>query len=71
MRTKKRGLTLIEVVAVIALLLVLTAFLVPALSRMREASRRASCQNNMKQWGTVLGLYSAECRKGLVPTSRS
>jgi prepilin-type N-terminal cleavage/methylation domain-containing protein/prepilin-type processing-associated H-X9-DG protein len=54
----RTGFTLVELLVVIAIIGILIALLLPAVQAAREAARRSSCQNNLKQYGLALHNYN-------------
>ena len=67
---KNRAFTLIELLVVIAIIAMLTAILIPAVSKALESARRSSCANNLKALGNSFLLYASD-HKGDLPAGET
>jgi prepilin-type N-terminal cleavage/methylation domain-containing protein/prepilin-type processing-associated H-X9-DG protein len=63
-RKRNMGFTLIELLVVISIIALLAALLLPAITKAREAARRAQCQANLKNVGVGLFKYSSVSPSG-------
>ena len=69
MRKTKQGFTLVELLVVIAIIGILIGMLLPAVQQVREASRRISCANNLRQ--LALGILNYESAHMKMPAAYS
>jgi prepilin-type N-terminal cleavage/methylation domain-containing protein len=63
---KGKGFTLIELLVVISIVVLLVAILLPTVQLVRRHAKAAMCKANLKQWGTILAMYTEE-NKGRLP----
>jgi prepilin-type processing-associated H-X9-DG protein len=62
------GLTIVEIIAVVGIIAVLVAILVPALSAARGNAAWATSQSNLRQTWTLIQAYISDNRESLVPS---
>jgi|GEM_PF-2431995 len=60
MKAEGKRFTLIELLVVIAIITILASLLLPALSKSRERAYTAQCQGQLKQVGTLMGIYNSD-----------
>ena len=68
-RFDRRGLTLTEIMAVIGIIVVLLAILLPGLYTVRRSGEQAASQSNLRQIHVYMTGYSTDNREFIVPSS--
>ncbi len=59
-KQNKDSFTLVELIVTIAILAILVALLLPAISTARSAGQRAACTNNLRQLGLAFQMYAQD-----------
>ena len=71
MRRTQTGMTLVELLVVIAIIGMLMGILLPAVNAAREAGRRVTCQNHLRQQGIAIRSYAQQFSESLPPIWRT
>ena len=65
---RRAAFTLVELLAVIAIIVVLASLLLPGISGMMERGESVRCMNNLRQWASAVMLYGQD-REGRLPSA--
>ncbi|MBT6460324.1 MAG: DUF1559 domain-containing protein, partial [Planctomycetaceae bacterium] len=66
-RKNRLGFSVVELLITTAVIAILVGLMLPTIQRMREAGRRLSCQNNLKQIGIATAQFASAHRERLPP----
>jgi prepilin-type processing-associated H-X9-DG protein/prepilin-type N-terminal cleavage/methylation domain-containing protein len=66
-KTRNAGFTVVELIAVLAIIVILATFIIPALLKGREMGRSARCVANLKQLAQAVRMYVDEDAQGRFP----
>jgi type II secretory pathway pseudopilin PulG len=66
MKRSRAGVTVIEAIVVVGIIVILLALLIPAVQSAREAARQVTCQNNLKQ--VAMAILKSESANGSLPS---
>src|SRR5437868_960825 len=68
LRSARHGLTWIDVLVILAIVVVVVGFLLPAVRSVREPANRMRCQNNLKQLMIALHSFESTGRSAEIPS---